>query len=147
MAASKTELVQTFVLSISEDIKLYRKLLALLQHQKALYLKFDGESLSDNIQSQLPILNQLGRNASERSQALTQLKLPCSEVGVERLIKALPAKLSDNVNKQWHILESLITQCQKYNQNNGQSSAAFQELLGELTGQKQHSYEEHARAV
>ncbi len=135
------------MLSISEDIKLYRKLLALLQHQKALYLKFDGGSLSDNIQSQLPILNQLGRNASERSQALAQLKLPCSEVGVERLIKALPAKLSDNVNKQWHILESLITQCQKYNQNNGQSSAAFQELLGELTGQKQHSYEEHARAV
>lgn len=147
MAASKTELVQAFVLSISDDIKLYRKLLALLQHQKALYLKFDGESLSDNIQSQLPILNQLGRNASERSQALTQLKLPCSQAGVERLIRALPAKLSDNVNKQWHILESLIAQCQKYNQNNGQSSAAFQELLGELTGQKQHSYEEHARAV
>ncbi|MGR5288098.1 flagellar export chaperone FlgN [Vibrio maritimus] len=147
MAASKTELVQAFVLSISDDIKLYRKLLALLQHQKALYLKFDGESLSDNIQSQLPILNQLGRNASNRSQALTQLKLPCSQAGVERLIRALPAKLSDNVHKQWHILESLIAQCQKYNQNNGQSSAAFQELLGELTGQKQHSYEEHARAV
>ncbi|MGF1774395.1 flagellar protein FlgN [Vibrio wakamikoensis] len=147
MAASKTELVQAFVLSISDDIKLYRKLLALLQHQKALYLKFDGESLSDNIQSQLPILNQLGRNASNRSQALTQLKLPCSQAGVERLIRALPAKLSDNVHKQWHILESLIAQCQKYNQNNGQSSAAFQELLGELTGQKQHSYEEHARTV
>ncbi len=35
MAATRTELVQQFVLSISEDIKLYRKLLALLQHQKA----------------------------------------------------------------------------------------------------------------
>lgn len=147
MAASKTELVQTFVMSISEDIKLYQKLLALLQHQKALYLKFDGESLNQNIQNQLPVLSKLGRNASERSQALTQLKLPCSQAGVERLIKALPAKLSDNVSKQWHILESLIAQCQKYNQSNGQSSAAFQELLGELTGQKQHSYEEHAHAV
>ncbi|MGR5456215.1 flagellar protein FlgN, partial [Vibrio alfacsensis] len=44
MAATRTELVQQFVLSISEDINLYRKLLALLQHQKALYLKFDGEA-------------------------------------------------------------------------------------------------------
>lgn len=147
MATSKTELVQNFVVSISEDIKLYRKLLSLLQHQKALYLKFDGESLSHNISKQLPVLKQLGHNASQRSRLLSQLNLPCSEHGVERLVRALPIKLSDNVRKQWQILESLIKECQKYNQENGQSSAAFHELLGELTGREQHSYEEHARSL
>jgi flagella synthesis protein FlgN len=147
MTTSKTELVQRFVLSISEDIKLYRKLLALLQHQKALYLKFDGESLSQNISKQLPVLKKLGQNASQRSQLLNQLNLPCSEQGVERLIRALPIKLSDNVHKQWSALESLIKECQKYNHQNGQSSAAFHELLGELTGREQHSYEEHVRSL
>ncbi|MBY6199136.1 flagellar export chaperone FlgN [Vibrio hangzhouensis] len=143
MAATRTELVQQFVLSITEDIRLYRKLLALLQHQKALYLKFDGEALSNNIHGQLPILKQLSHNASKRSQALLQLQLPSSELGVKKLIRALPAKLADNISKQWQMLASLIKECQKYNHDNGQSSAAFHELLGELTGKERHSYEEH----
>ncbi|ASI89512.1 hypothetical protein C9980_22980 [Vibrio mediterranei] len=145
MAATRTELVQQFVLSISEDIKLYRKLLALLQHQKALYLKFDGEALSNNIHNQLPVLKQLGSNASKRSYTLQQLQLPCSENGAKKLIRALPTKLSDTIAKQWQILEALIKECQKYNHDNGQSSAAFHELLGELTGQEQHCYGEHVR--
>ncbi|MDL2043486.1 flagellar protein FlgN, partial [Vibrio parahaemolyticus] len=43
MASAASQRIQYFVRSISEDIKLYQQLLTLLQQQKALYLKFDGE--------------------------------------------------------------------------------------------------------
>ncbi len=108
-------------------------------------MKFDGEALSNNIHHQLPVLKQLGSNASKRSQTLMQLKLPCSEAGAKKLIRALPAKLSSTIANQWQILETLIKECQKYNHDNGQSSAAFHELLAELIGQERHCYGEHVR--
>ncbi len=143
MAETKTQLVQRFIFSINEDIKHYKQLLHLLQDQSALYLKFDGEALSENIHQQLPILKQLGRSAAERSRCLQQLHLPSSELGVEKLIHALPDKHKVPLKKQWKSLETLIKHCQKYNNQNGQSSAAFHELLGQLTQQPQHAYGEN----
>ena len=142
MTVTKSELVQNFVVSITEDIKLYQKLLALLQHQKALYLKLDSDALNRNIQQQLPVLKKLSYGAKSRTLCLQQLQLPSSEVGVKTLTKALPIKLQTHVAKQWAVLEALIKQCQRYNQENGQSSAAFHELLGQLMGKPAITYEE-----
>ncbi|MGV2989726.1 flagellar export chaperone FlgN [Vibrio sp. E150_011] len=144
MTVTKSELVQNFVVSISDDIRLYHKLLALLQHQKALYLKLDGNALNKNIEQQLPVLKQLSRGAATRTMCLQQLQLPSSEIGVKALTKALPIKLQAHVVKQWSVLEALIKQCQRCNHDNGQSSAAFHELLGELTGKAPNTYEEQA---
>lgn len=111
---------------------------------KALYLKFDGEALSENIQKQMPILNQLGRSVSERSQLMRKLGLPCNETSVNRIFNALPAKIGTQARKQWTLLESLVKQCQQDNQSNGQSSAAFQELVSQLKQPVQHTYEERS---
>lgn len=111
---------------------------------KALYLKFDGEALNENIQKQMPILNQLGRSASERSQLMRKLGLPCNETGVNRIFNALPAKIATQARKQWTLLGSLVKQCQQDNQSNGQSSAAFQELVSQLKQPVQHTYEERS---
>lgn len=144
MATAASQHIQQFVRSISEDIKLYQQLLGLIQQQKALYLKFDGEALNENIQKQMPILNQLGRSASERSQLMRKLGLPCNETSVNRVFNALPAKIGTQARKQWTMLESLVKQCQQDNQSNGQSSAAFQELVSQLKQPVQHTYEERS---
>ncbi|EVU17577.1 lfgN domain protein [Vibrio parahaemolyticus V-223/04] len=39
-------------------------------------------------------------------------------------------------------METLIKQCQQYNQSNGQSSAAFHELVSQLKQPVQHTYED-----
>lgn len=144
MATTASHHIQKFVRSIAEDVKLYQQLSGLIQQQKALYLKFDGEALNENIQKQMPILNQLGRSASERSQLMRKLGLPCNESGVNRIFNALPAKIGTQARTQWTLLGSLVKQCQQDNQSNGQSSAAFQELVSQLKQPVQHTYEERS---
>ncbi|NMS37629.1 flagellar protein FlgN, partial [Vibrio parahaemolyticus] len=124
--------IQQFVRSISEDIKLYQQLLPLLQQQKVLYLKFDGEALNDNVQKQMPILNKLSRSANDRSQCMRALGLACNDASVKRIFNALPAQIGMQARKQWALLETLVSQCQQYNQSNGHSSAAFHELVSQL---------------
>ena len=142
MATAASQHIQQFMRSIAEDVKLYQQLLALIQQQKALYLKFDGETLNENIQKQMPILNQLGRSASERSQLMRALGLPCNASSVNRIFNALPANIATQARQKWTLLESLVKQCQQDNHSNGQSSATFQELVSQLKQPVQHTYEE-----
>ncbi|EOX4904232.1 flagellar export chaperone FlgN [Vibrio alginolyticus] len=142
MASAVSQRIQQFVRSISEDIKLYQQLLPLLQQQKVLYLKFDGEALNDNVQKQMPILNELSRSANDRSQCMRALGLACNDASVKRIFNALPAQIGMQARKQWALLETLVSQCQQYNQSNGHSSAAFHELVSQLKQPVQHTYED-----
>ena len=142
MASPTSQLIQTFVKSIAIDIKLYQELLRLLQEQALIYLTFDSDALNRNIAKQMPILNQLGTHATERSLCMRELRLPTNEQGVQRIFNALPAKLNVKIRAQWSTLEGLIEQCQTFNQRNGQSSAAFHELMNQLKHPAQHTYEE-----
>ncbi|BCG20176.1 flagellar export chaperone FlgN [Vibrio alginolyticus] len=142
MASAVSQRIQQFVRSISEDIKLYQQLLPLLQQQKVLYLKFDGETLNDNVQKQMPILNKLSRSANDRSQCMRALGLACNDASVKRIFNALPAQIGMQARKQWALLETLVSQCQQYNQSNGHSSAAFHELVSQLKQPVQHTYED-----
>ncbi|EJL6724974.1 flagellar export chaperone FlgN [Vibrio alginolyticus] len=142
MASAVSQRIQQFVRSISEDIKLYQQLLPLLQQQKVLYLKFDGEALNDNVQKQMPILNKLSRSANGRSQCMRALGLACNDASVKRIFNALPAQIGMQARKQWALLETLVSQCQQYNQSNGHSSAAFHELVSQLKQPVQHTYED-----
>ena len=109
MASPTSQLIQTFVKSIAVDIKLYQELLVLLQEQASIYLTFDSEALNNNIAKQMPILNQLGANATERSLCMRKLHLPTNEQSVQRIFNALPAKLNVKARAQWNTLElSLI---------------------------------------
>ncbi|PFG57710.1 flagella synthesis protein FlgN [Vibrio sp. ES.051] len=142
MASAVSQRIQHFVRSIPEDIKLYRQLLPLLQQQKSLYLMFDGETLNNNIQQQTPILNKLSRSATERSQCMRELGLTPNDTSVKRIFNALPAQIAKQAREQWALLETLVSQCQQYNQSNGQSSAAFHELISQLKQPVQHTYED-----
>lgn len=146
MALNRGQLIQSFLYTISEDVRLYRQLQQLLQQQKSLYIQFDGETLGNNIRQQVPLLNQLNRNATQRSQCLQRLGLQNDPQGVERLFALLPGHLQQRATKQWLALNNLVEQCQLLNQSNGQSSANFQELLGNLTDPSP-TYQERASAV
>ncbi len=142
MASEKQLLIQGFIHSISDDIKLYQKLIALQKQQSALYLNFDAVALSANVDQQTPVLNQLNHNAMKRTQCMRKLGLPADEKGVSKIFSILPEKLSLAVTKQWRQLETLIKQSQQYNQKNGQSSASFHELMSQFTNASPDTYEE-----
>lgn len=142
MASEKQKLIQGFIQSIGQDIKLYQQLMALQQQQNALYLTFDAAALSTNVDQQTPLLGQLNRNAQKRSQCMQRLGLPANEQGVSKVFSVLPEKLSVPVKKQWRQLESLITECQQYNQKNGQRSASFHELMSQITNSARDTYED-----
>ncbi|WP_439145950.1 flagellar export chaperone FlgN [Vibrio sp.] len=144
MATAASQHIQQVLHSVTEDIKLYQQLLVLIQQQKGLYLQFDSKVLDENIQKQKPILNQLARTSSERSQWMRALGLSCNNASMQRIFNALPTKMSIQVRKQWALLESLVKQCQQDNQSNAQSSAAFQELITQIKQPLQHTYEEHS---
>ncbi len=135
-------LIQGFIQSIGEDITLYKKLVVLQQQQSALYLNFDATALSVNVEQQTPVLDQLNRNAGIRSQCMNRLGLPANEKGVSKIFSILPEQLRLAVTKRWHQLETLIKQCQQYNQKNGESSASFHELMSQITNTSQDTYED-----
>ncbi len=142
MASGTTQHIQDFVRTIGKDIVHYRELLNLLHKQKALYLTFDSDALTQNIRQQVPILNQLNKTADLRSECMKNLGLPATELGVKRLLRALPKQIQPKITQQWHQLQALVHECQKRNQDNGQTSATFHELLCQITQPVQHTYEE-----
>lgn len=142
MASEKQLLIQEFIRSISDDIKLYQKLMVLQQQQSTLYLNFDAVALTANVDQQTPILDRLNHNAVKRTQCMRKLGLSADEKGVSKIFSILPEKLRLAVTKQWRQLEALIKQSQQYNQKNGQSSASFHELMSQFTNASPDTYEE-----
>ncbi|MCF7480422.1 flagellar protein FlgN [Vibrio sp. J1-1] len=142
MASEKQLLIQEFIQSISQDVKLYQKLMELQQKQSGLYLTFDASALRANVDQQIPILGQLNRNAAKRSHCMQKLGLPANEKGVSKIFSVLPEKLSLPLKQQWCQLEALIIECQQYNQKNGQSSASFHELMSQFTHASPDTYED-----
>lgn len=143
MATDTSRVIQTFLRTVGEDIRLYRQLAPLLKAQKSLYLTFDANRLDDNIAEQKPLLEKLEHHANVRSHAMQTLGLTRDKKGVETLFNALPKQLSAQVNQQWQVLQSLIAQCQQYNHDNGVSSATFHELITQLKQPASHTYAEH----
>ena len=75
MATETSRVIQAFLRTISEDVRLYRKLTEQLKVQKSLYLTFDATRLQQSIDQQQPLLEQLERNAALRSQTIQRLGL------------------------------------------------------------------------
>ncbi|SHO55662.1 flagellar export chaperone FlgN [Vibrio quintilis] len=146
MASAHSRHIRTFIQSIAPDVRLYRQLLQLLQTQNSLYFAFDGEALNQNLREQLPLYSQLQESASVRSGCLQALKLPADEQSVKRIFNALPPALKTQVEKQWAVLNTLIHQCHAQNQENGQCSAQFHEMLTQLT-QPSPTYDPHLNGL
>lgn len=142
MSANKTQLIQTFLRTISHDVRHYQALLPLLKKQRELYLTFDADLLQSNIEQQTPHLNALKRSSAERSQSLQQLGLSRDEAGVNRLLAVLPATLGVQAKEQWSTLKNLVEQCQRYNTENGQTSATFHEMVTSITATSSDTYQE-----
>ncbi|MDN3609434.1 flagellar protein FlgN [Vibrio ostreicida] len=135
-----SRLIKQYVKTIGQDIRLYQQLTPLLREQKQLYLTLDATRLSANLEQQKPLLNQLIAHAEERRQTMITLALPVEKRGVDKLISLLPPAISKQVSAQCRMLQGMIEQCQKLNQDNGQTSANFHELMVQITQPNQHTY-------
>ncbi|WP_394211783.1 flagellar protein FlgN [Enterovibrio calviensis] len=142
MASTATQHIQRFLRTISSDIKQYNQLLPLIIAQRGLYLQFDAPALQTNIRKQLPIIEQVKCTAIERSQCLANIGVTADDAGTKKLLNALPPSIAPQARKQWMILKDLITQCQQYNAENGQTSASFHEMLNQLNQSENHTYHE-----
>ena len=142
MSSKTSHLIQSFFNTLVQDIKSYQKLEILLKQQKALYLHFDADQLESNIAQQQPLLVLLRQNAHQRSQIMATFQLKMDKKGVERFFSALPPAAAEKIKSLWHQLETLIKHCQVLNQENGQTSASFHELIASLTRPQQHTYTE-----
>ncbi|WP_415846606.1 flagellar export chaperone FlgN, partial [Vibrio aerogenes] len=99
----------------------------------SLYLTFDGDALNQNLREQIPLYQKLQESASLRTACLKSVKLPADEHSVKRIFAVLPPALKNQAEKQWAVLSTLIHQCHAQNQENGQCSAQFHEMLTQLT--------------
>ncbi|KXF81060.1 flagellar protein FlgN [Enterovibrio coralii] len=129
MAPNATQLIQYFLQTVSHDIKHYEQLLDLLKRQRVLYVSFDAVALQENLAAQQPLLNTLKTSSRQRQDCLKQLGLEDSNRGVSRLQNALPSALKKKAMVQWDSLQRLVEQCQQYNNDNGQVSASFHEMI------------------
>ncbi|WP_325893208.1 flagellar protein FlgN [Grimontia sp. NTOU-MAR1] len=143
MTSDKKQLIKAFLQTVGHDIRHYQALLPLLKAQRALYLTFDANLLDANTKQQLPLLAALKRSSNERSQSLIQLGLSADDNGITRLLSVLPNTLSTQAKNQWSMLKNLIEQCQKYNAENGQTSASFHEMLSQMTTASSPTYQEN----
>ncbi|WP_341662433.1 flagellar protein FlgN [Vibrio sp.] len=142
MSSKTSHLIQSFFNTLVQDIKSYQKLETLLKQQKSLYLHFDADKLERNTAQQQPLLTLLRQHAHQRSQIMATFQLPTDKQGVERFFSALPPTAAEKLQALWLELETLIKRCQVLNQENGQTSASFHELVASLTNPQQHTYTE-----
>ncbi|MDD1781847.1 flagellar protein FlgN [Enterovibrio sp. ZSDZ35] len=144
MASNASQLIQLFLQTIGRDIRHYQQLLELLKHQRVLYMTFDAEALTRNIADQQPLISQLAKSAQERQDCLNKLGVGCSRSGVARLMKALPPSLGPQAKKQWETLQRLVECCQQYNNENGQTTATFHEMIAGVLQPTSDTYQERA---
>ncbi|MBU2898661.1 flagellar export chaperone FlgN [Vibrio hepatarius] len=143
MTTKNSYLIQSFFNTLVRDFKAYQKLEVLLKQQKLLYLSFDAEKLEQNLTLQQSLLSQLQQHAQKRSQIMVSLQLSADKTGIERFFSALPSAAGKKVRCQWQHLENMVKRCQTLNQENGQTSANFHELMVSVTSAEQHTYQEH----
>ncbi|GLT16395.1 protein LfgN [Vibrio zhanjiangensis] len=142
MSSKTSHLIQSFVNTLVQDIQSYQKLETLLKQQKPLYFTFEVDKLEHNIARQQPLLHQLQQHAHHRSQIMARLKLSADHIGIERLFSALPPPAGEKIRHLWSQLEKLVKCCQALNQENGQTTANFHELVSSLNCSEQHTYTE-----
>ncbi|PKF51208.1 flagellar protein FlgN [Enterovibrio nigricans] len=142
MALNASQLIQHFLQTIGRDIRLYQQLLELLKHQRVLYVTFDAEALKRNIADQQPLISELAASAKERHDCLNKLGVGGSRLGVTRLMNALPPALGQQAKNQWETLQRLVEHCQHYNNENGQTTATFHEMIASVIEPASDTYQE-----
>ena len=101
---TKKEIVRALIEGINRDISGYGKLTKLLETQRQLMLDRNNDKLAEHNQQQQALCELLKKNAVYRSQLLSNLGLPSNNIGMERLINALPMPGKDKALKLWQNL-------------------------------------------
>ncbi|MBM7072866.1 flagellar protein FlgN [Shewanella sp. 202IG2-18] len=136
---TKKEIVRALIEGINRDISGYNKLAKLLEMQRQLMLDRDNDKLSEHSQQQQALCELLKKNAVYRSQLLSNLGLPANNIGMERLINALPAPGKGKALILWQGLVSQIEHSQQLNDANGELLAGQMQVINKLLNIKDSS--------
>ena len=129
---TKKEIIRALIEGINRDINGYAKLAKMLEQQRTLMLDRNNDKLSEHNQQQQALCELLKKNSVYRSQLLSNLGLPANNLGMERLIAALPAPGKTKVLNLWQKLVAQIEQSQSLNDANGELLANQMQVINKL---------------
>ncbi|RYV00779.1 flagellar biosynthesis protein FlgN [Shewanella sp. OPT22] len=136
---TKKEIVRALIEGINRDINGYSKLTRLLETQRQLMLNRDNDKLAEHHLQQQALCELLKKNAIYRSQLLSNLGLPANNIGMERLINALPAPGKSKALALWQGLVAQIEHSQQLNDANGELLAGQMQVINKLLNIKDSS--------
>ncbi len=136
---TKKETVRALIEGINRDMSGYNKLSNMLEQQRKLMLERNNEKLSEHNYQQQSLCELLKKNALYRSQLLSNLGLPANNIGMERLINALPTPGKEKALALWQGLVSQIEQSQQLNDANGELLANQMQVINKLLNIKDSS--------
>ena len=137
---TKKEIVRALIEGINRDINGYSKLTKMLEQQRSLMLERNNDELSEHNKQQQALCELLKKNAVYRSQLLSNLGLPANNIGMERLIQALPAPGKDKALQLWQKLVKQIEHSQSLNDANGELLASQMQVINKLLNTKESDY-------
>lgn len=130
--SSKRELLQQLVRDIRQDITDYQKLKVMLTTQRQLMMHHDNQRLIDHNRQQDQLVAELHCRSARRCQLLVQIGVSADAMGMDKLIKALPAASGQQFAKFWQQLKQLVIEAQQANEQNGQLLVRQQEMIDSL---------------
>ncbi len=137
---TKKEIVRALIEGINRDISGYGKLTTMLERQRTLMLERNNDKLSEHNRQQRDLCGLLKKNAVYRSQLLSHLGLPANNIGMERLIRALPAPVKGRARDLWRKLIARIERSQSLNDANGELLAGQMQVINKMLNTKESGY-------
>lgn len=137
---TKKEMVRALIKGMNRDISGYSKLTKMLEVQRMLMLERNNEKLAEHNQQQQALCEILKKNAVSRSQLLDNLGLPANNLGMKKLIKALPAPGGEKTLKLWQNLVAQIEHSQRLNDANGELLVSQMQLINKLLDIQEAGY-------
>jgi flagellar biosynthesis/type III secretory pathway chaperone len=120
----KTESIDRLALVLSQSVRRYEELLALLQHEKEAAIDSDASQLSDVVEQKTELMAVLAALEKKRSRLLQSLAgslgIPQHGLTLSALSLSLPADESLRINRLSASLRSLAAKVQRANDENRQ---------------------------
>ena len=126
--------LKVVIAGLQQDTELLTELSKVLQQQYVLMSLRQSEQLEQTNQQARQLLEQLQQNATQRQDAMLQLQLPLTDLGIQTLLAMLLEKARVASKQLFDTVQQHTQICQQLNQKNGELLAYQRNLMQKLLG-------------